>query len=105
MRMKKNERGRQAIVGDTIHSHFAVVVGNVFNEPFNRVVCVRSLVRCVGIGQINLGRKLEVALGLETSAQILNDEDVTVLCEFLERWWHLLWSFFRYSVRSAAKKD
>ena len=84
MRMKKSQRGGEAVVGDAKHSDLAVVVGDVFDEPFDGVVGVGGFVGGLGIVEVNLGGKFEVAFGLEAAAQILNDEDVAVLHEFLE---------------------
>ncbi len=105
MRMQQGERGRQAIVGDAEHSDLPVVVGNVFHQPLDRVVGVGGLVGGLGIFQIDPGREVEHALGLEAPAQILDDEDVAVLREFLEGGRDLLGRLLGNTVGRAAKQN
>ena len=65
VRVKQRKRGSQAIVGDAVHADFAVVVGNVFQQPLDRVISVGGLVGRLGIVEIDPGGQIELAFGLE----------------------------------------
>ena len=79
VRVKKSERGRQAVVGNTVHANVPVVVRHIFHQPVDRVVGVRSLVGGLGIAEVDPGGKIKHAFGFKASAKILDDEDVAVL--------------------------
>ena len=49
MRMQQRQRGGQAVVGDSVHSHFAAVVGDVFHQPLDAVVGVGRFVGGFGV--------------------------------------------------------
>src|SRR5437762_2109404 len=49
MRMQQRKRGGQAVVGDSVHSHFAAVVGDVFHQPLDAVVGVGRFVGGFGV--------------------------------------------------------
>src|ERR1039458_10609364 len=103
--MQQCERGREAVVRDAKHSNLAVVVGNVLEQPFDRVVGIGSLVGGLRVVQIDPGRKVEHSLGLEASPQVLEDENVAVLREFFQGSRDLLGSFLGHTVRRAAKQN
>ena len=105
VRMEQRERSCQAIVGDSVHPNLAVIVGNVFHQPLDGVVGVGGLVGGFGIFHVDPGRKVEHALRLETAAQVLDYEDVTVLGEFLHERRHLLGRLFGNAVRGAAEQN
>ena len=48
------------------------------------ITLIGGLVGGFGIVQVNPGRKVEHALGLETPAQVLDDKDVAILGKLLE---------------------
>ena len=79
MRMEQCQRCREAIVGDAIHSDFAVIVGNILHQPLDRIVGVGRFVRRLGIVRVDPRRKVEHSLGLEASAQVLDHKDVAIL--------------------------
>ena len=105
VRMQKGKRGCQAIVRNTVHPDFAVVVGNILQQPFDRVVGVGSLVGGFRIVEIDPGGQIELAFGFEASPQVLDDEDVAILRKFFERGGHLLQRFLRNPVRRAAEEN
>ena len=105
MRMQQRERGGEPVVGDAEHSDLAIVIGDIFHQPLDRVVGIGGLVGGLGIVEIDPRGKIENALRLEAPAQILNDEDVAVLREFLERGGDLLRRFFGNAVRRAPKQN
>jgi hypothetical protein len=82
MRVKKSESGGEAVIGDTKDADAAVVMRNVFDEPFNCVVGISGFVGGFGVGEIDLGGKVEGALGFEAAAEVLDDEDVAIVREF-----------------------
>src|SRR5262249_30384315 len=103
--MKQRKSGGQAVIRDSEHSHFAIVVRHVFYEPFDAVVSIRRFIRGLGIIQIDLGRKFEYALGLEASAQVLDHENVAILGKLLQACGHLLRGFGGNAIGGPAKED
>ena len=98
--LKKCERGRQAVVGDPIHTYFPIIVGDVFHQPLYGIVGIRGLVGGLRILEIDPGGELEFPFGLEASPQILDDEDVAILRQFLRGWRNLVWGLCGNSVGS-----
>src|SRR5579885_1707303 len=72
MRKQQREGGGEAVVGNAIHAHFAVIVRDIFDEPFNAVVSVGGFAGGFRIAQVDLGAQRESAFGLESSAQVLS---------------------------------
>jgi hypothetical protein len=70
------------------------------DQPLYGIVGIRGLVGGLGILEIDPGRELEFPFGLESSPQILDDEDVAILREFLCGWRNLVWGLCGNSVRS-----
>jgi hypothetical protein len=104
MGLQQSHSGGEAEVGDSEDSHSAVRL-DIFNQPIDGVVCVGCLVDGFGVVQVDLGREFEHALRLETPAQILENEDISVIRQFLEVRRNRLRSFFRHSVWSALEKN
>ncbi len=105
VRVKKGERGRQSVVGNTVHADVPVVVRHVFHEPVDRVVGVGSLVGGLGIAEVDPGGKIERAFGFEASAKILDDEDVAVLGQLFYGGRHLFRRLLGDAVGRAAKQN
>ncbi len=102
MRMKKRHGGRQPVIGNAVHSNLAVVVGDILHQPVDRVVGIGGLVGGFGIVQVDPGRKLEDALRFESSAQVLEDENVAVLRQFLASRQASRWALCRVHRRACA---
>ncbi len=83
MRMQQSERRGEPVVGDSVDAHFAVVVGDVFDEPVHGVVGIVGFVGLLGILRVVLRGEQKNALGFESAAEILPDKDVSVGGEFL----------------------
>src|SRR5580765_5471628 len=62
MGMEQRQRGGQAVVGNAVHADLAVVVGNILDEPFDRIVGISCFVCCLGIVQVDPGGKIEDSL-------------------------------------------
>ena len=78
VRMKEGQTCGEAVVGDSVNAHLAVVVGYVFDEPVDGVVGIVGFVGLLRILGVVLRGKQEDALGFEAAAEILHDEDVAV---------------------------
>jgi hypothetical protein len=72
-------------VGDPPHSDASVVARNGFEQPLDGVVGVAALVHVLGgtLRRPERTQDLELALGAELPADILEDEDVAVAIELL----------------------
>src|ERR1700679_2089229 len=105
MGVKKSERGSGAVGGNAQNAGVSVVVGNIFHEPVDGVVGVGRFVGGFGIGGVDPGGKIEDTLGFKASAKILDDEDVSVLRQFLHEGGHLLGRFVGDAIGSAAEQD
>ena len=66
------------------HADAAVVAGNIFQEPLDRVVSVRGFVDGFRVGLVP-GRPLhhEAALGFVASADVLEDKEIALRGQFL----------------------
>ncbi len=53
MRMQQGEGRRQAVIRDAPHTHFAIVVGNILDQPIDRIVGVGRFVCGFRIAQVN----------------------------------------------------
>ncbi len=83
MGVQQGQGSGEAAVGDSVDAHFAVVVGDVFDEPVHGVVSIVGFVGLLGIVGVVLRGEEEGAFGFESAAQILPDKDVAVGGEFL----------------------
>ena len=104
MGLQQSHRGGEAEVGNSEDSHSAVG-RDMVNQPIDRVVGVGRLVDGFRVAQVHLRRQFERALRLETPAQILENEDISVLRQFLEVGRNRLRSFIRHSVWGALEKN
>ena len=86
VRLERPHDRRPAPVGDSEHPGLAVVARDVLQQPLDRVVRVGPLVEGLLVGRV-AGRPLhhERALGAELAAEVLEDEDVSVVRQGLER--------------------
>ena len=77
--IQEGHHGRPTVVRDSMHSHPAVVVRQVFHEPIDRVVCVRRLVDARGIARLS-GRTnhREGAFGSVLAPNILADDQILI---------------------------
>ena len=73
-------------VRDAEEAHLAAVVGDVFDEPINRVPRIRALVRVLRSFLWIKGPDVDIfPFGAETPAHVLRDEDEVVPCQGPER--------------------
>ncbi len=83
VRIDKGGGGVKTGVGNAVYSDPAVIVRNVFQEPFDGVIRVGALVN-VGRPFLVLDIRchpLEIALRHEPASNILVDEDIAFFCE------------------------
>ena len=83
MRMEQRQPCRQPVVRHAVDAYFAVVVRHIFNQPLDRVVGVIGFVGLFGIVCIVSRGHQEHAFRFESPAEILDDKDITVCCQFL----------------------
>jgi hypothetical protein len=83
MRVQQGQGSGEAAVGDSVDAQFAVVVGDVFDEPIHGVVSIVGFVGLFWIFGVVLRGEEKGAFGFESAAQILPDKDVAVGGEFL----------------------
>ena len=62
-----------------------LLFGDVLDQPVDRVVRVGRLAGRLGVLEVGLRRQLECALRPESAAKILDDEDVAVARQLLQR--------------------
>src|SRR6266404_6102869 len=105
MRMQERQRAREPIIGNSVHPHLTVVIGHVFDEPVDAVISVSRFVGRSWVGQIYLRRELEYTFGFEAPPKILDNEDVAILHQFLDRGRHLLWRLTWHAIWRATKQD
>ena len=80
MRIEQRDRRRPTVVRDAHDPDASVVVRDVLDQIIDRVVCVGALVRRLRIAFIaRRTEHLENTLGICAAANILIDENVTVL--------------------------
>ena len=80
MRLQHTHDREPPAVGDAEHADAAVIVGNVFEQPVDRVVGVGPFINRLGIATIPR-RPVhdELSLRLVAAADVLEDEDVPFL--------------------------
>ena len=105
MRMQQRHARGEAVIGNTHNSHFAVVIGNVLQQPVDGVIGVSGLVGCFGVLLIDVRRKQERAFRLEAATEVLNHEDVAICHEFFQVGRYLIWRAIRNTIRSTAQEN
>ena len=105
VRLEQRHPGGHPIVRDAVHPHFAVVVGDVLHQPVDAVVGVGRLAGRFRIGKIHRRGQPEDSFRLEAPAQVLDDEDVAILCQLLPARWNLGQRSARHPVWCSAKEN
>src|SRR5439155_5977648 len=84
MRVQERHRGEPAAVRDAQNSHAAIMIRNIFQQPVDAVVNVCALIDGVGITPAaRIPEHHEVAFGPVASANVLENEDVSLRNELL----------------------
>src|SRR5881628_864236 len=79
MRLQQTERRSEAIIRDAENPDLTVILRNIFDQPVDSVVCVGSFNEIRGVVLFGRVRHLEDAFRFESSANVLKDNDVTVV--------------------------
>ena len=87
MRFNQCHHRCPAAIRNSEHAHAPIIVADIFEQPVNRVVCIRRFVYRFGIIFIFAQRTIhhEFAFGFIASANVLKNKNVTVFDEFFLR--------------------
>src|SRR5579872_7344498 len=85
MWQQKTDSRQKTVVGSTVDSHLAVVVGHVLYEPVDRVVGIACFVRGFRIARTGRSLHRKFALGPESSSDVLYHEDIAISGELFVR--------------------
>ena len=88
MRISERHRCRPSVVRDAEHPDPTVVIGHVLHQPVDRVVSVGGFVDRLRVAPLSGAARRplhnELPLGLEPPANVLEDEDVSVVGQLPE---------------------
>src|SRR5450759_2621629 len=101
MRVQRRHHRRPPVVGGPRDPRPSVVVRHVLHQPLHRVPCVRGLVHTLGVPWVvRRPEHDELALALESPADVLRYENVILAAPSLSRRQPLLGRLFpRYPIR------
>ena len=84
MRFHERHRGQPPAIRDPENASPSIVIRDVFDQPVDGVIGIGSFVNRTGLGAVARGAlHLELAFGIVASADVLEDENKTLVGELL----------------------